>query len=52
MVFPHGLTECPCKKKKCPRHGICEECIAHHKSKGQLPYCERKGFIKKLKKMK
>lgn len=52
MPYPHGLTECPCKKKKCPRHGNCEECIPYHKNKGKLPYCERKGFLKKLEKGK
>jgi hypothetical protein len=48
MTYPLGLSECPCKKKKCPRHGNCEECIPYHKNKGQLPYCERKSFLKKL----
>ena len=52
MTYPHGLTECPCKKKKCPRHDNCDECIPYHKNKGKLPYCERKGFLKKLEKGK
>lgn len=36
-------TNCPCKKKKCLRHGNCEECRKHHReSKGQRPVaCER-----------
>lgn len=35
---------CTCKKKRCPRHGKCDECRAHHASlKGELPVaCERK----------
>lgn len=32
---------CPCKKKKCERHGNCDECRKHHaKSKRQRP-CEK-----------
>lgn len=32
--------ECPCKRKKCERHGNCEACVAHHaKSKRPRP-CE------------
>ena len=33
-------------------HGNCEECIPYQKNKGKLPYCERKGFMKKLGKGK
>lgn len=35
---------CPCKKKKCERHGDCDACRKHHaESKHQRPvYCERK----------
>ena len=42
---------CPCKKKKCERHGNCDECRKHHaESKRQRPvYCERdKKGLKKL----
>ena len=32
---------CPCKKKKCERHGNCDECRKHHaESKRQRP-CEK-----------
>ncbi|MDD6991992.1 MAG: hypothetical protein PUI48_09220 [Oscillospiraceae bacterium] len=32
---------CPCKKKKCERHGKCDECRNYHaNSKRQRP-CER-----------
>jgi hypothetical protein len=44
--------DCPCPKKKCERHGKCEECTAHHAKKGKLPYCKRPeksgfGFFEK-----
>ncbi|HON19093.1 MAG TPA: DUF6485 family protein [Salinivirgaceae bacterium] len=39
--------ECKIKENKnrcnctypCPRHGLCCECLAYHRSKGQLPAC-------------
>lgn len=42
---------CPCKKKKCERHGNCDECRKHHsESKRQRPVaCEKeKVGLKKL----
>lgn len=30
---------CNCSHAGCPRHGICCDCIANHRSKGQLPAC-------------
>ncbi len=33
--------ECPCKSINCPRHGNCQECNAHHESKGGLSSCKR-----------
>ena len=35
---------CPCKRKKCERHGKCDECRKHHaESERQRPvYCEKK----------
>lgn len=35
---------CPCKKKKCERHGKCDECRKHHaESKRQRPVaCEKR----------
>ena len=38
---------CPCKKKKCPRHGDCTACREHHAaSKRQRPVaCQRKPDI-------
>ncbi len=35
--------DCPCPKRKCPRHGHCQECAAYHSAKGGLSYCFRKG---------
>ncbi|MGN1167331.1 MAG: hypothetical protein ACI4S2_12990 [Lachnospiraceae bacterium] len=41
---------CPCKRKKCERHGKCDECRTHHaESKRQRPVAcekERKEFGK------
>jgi hypothetical protein len=34
-------TVCPCSKKKCPNHGRCRDCAAHHATKGKLPFCLR-----------
>lgn len=44
-------NNCPCKRKKCVRHGNCEECIAHHKEKETKyePYCMRKSNKKSKK---
>lgn len=40
---------CPCKRKKCPRHGDCEACRAYHADSDiELP-CERRQG-KKVKK--
>ena len=36
---------CPCKRKKCPRHTHCDECRRHHeKTKRVLP-CEKDNAI-------
>jgi hypothetical protein len=34
-------TDCPCRKKNCPRRGQCQECAAYHGAKDKLPYCFR-----------
>lgn len=31
--------KCPCTYEGCPRKGKCCECIAYHKSRGELPGC-------------
>lgn len=33
--------DCPCKRKKCERHGNCVLCREHHKTKKKPIYCER-----------
>ncbi|HOF42725.1 MAG TPA: DUF6485 family protein [Candidatus Moranbacteria bacterium] len=30
---------CPCSYPDCPRKGICCECVAYHRIKGQIPAC-------------
>jgi len=30
---------CNCTYPGCPRHGICCECIAYHRSMNELPAC-------------
>ncbi len=34
-----NLERCNCTYSGCPRKGICCECIAYHKSTGELPAC-------------
>jgi len=34
-----NLEVCNCTYPGCPRKGICCECVAHHKSSGQIPAC-------------
>ena len=33
--------DCPCPKVDCDNHGICCECIANHRAKGNKPACMR-----------
>ena len=30
---------CTCKSDKCPRHGVCCECVAYHRAAGNKPMC-------------
>ncbi|MDD4004735.1 MAG: DUF6485 family protein [Elusimicrobiaceae bacterium] len=32
-------AHCPCPYTPCPRKGLCCECIAYHRSCGELPAC-------------
>ena len=43
--------ECPCKKRKCPRHGDCAACREHHAQTGRCVACERepKGLKRLLR---
>ena len=34
-----NLKMCTCSYEGCPRKGICCQCIAHHREKGELPAC-------------
>lgn len=51
-MLENGSEVCSCKKLKCVRHGKCDECIAYHKNKDQLPRCKRpkKSIFNFLKK--
>ena len=31
--------DCTCTYVSCERHGVCCKCVAHHRSKDQLPGC-------------
>lgn len=43
-MLENGLSECPCIKKKCARHGKCSECMEYHRlNKRHPPYCKRKA---------
>jgi predicted CXXCH cytochrome family protein len=39
--IPEFKQDCSCPKKKCVRHGKCQECHDYHGAKGKLPYCLR-----------
>jgi len=32
-------TFCNCTYPGCPKHGVCCECVAYHRSRGELPAC-------------
>lgn len=34
-----NLKNCTCSYPGCPRKGICCECLAYHRSNGELPAC-------------
>ncbi len=34
-----NLKDCNCTYESCPRKGLCCECLAYHRSHGQLPAC-------------
>jgi hypothetical protein len=43
---PMFQEDCPCRKKKCERHGRCQQCREYHASNGKRPpYCLRKKSI-------
>lgn len=36
-----NAANCPCKSEKCPRRGVCCECIAAHRASGTKVACMR-----------
>lgn len=40
--IPAFREDCPCTKKKCERHDLCQECHAYHLAGKGRPYCLRK----------
>lgn len=34
-----NVQQCTCTYEPCPRKGVCCECIAYHRSYGELPGC-------------
>ncbi|MDR0361696.1 MAG: DUF6485 family protein [Planctomycetota bacterium] len=30
---------CTCAYAGCSRHGVCCQCVTHHRSRGELPQC-------------
>jgi hypothetical protein len=34
-------ASCPCRRTRCPRHGDCAACRAHHAGKKHAPACDR-----------
>jgi len=34
-------AQCACKSKDCERNGVCCECIAYHRGRGEKPMCLR-----------
>ncbi len=41
MENPEFPSVCPCKRRKCPRHGDCAACTAHHRNNRYPVYCRR-----------
>ena len=40
-MLENGQEECNCPKKKCVRHGNCEECMSKHGEKKTFSFCKR-----------
>lgn len=36
-------SPCPCRRKRCPRYGRCEECRSHHAQSGRPMACESRS---------
>ncbi|WP_228288115.1 DUF6485 family protein [Thermosipho ferrireducens] len=37
--YEKNLSNCNCSYPGCPRKGKCCECLAYHRSRGELPAC-------------
>ncbi|MCI9414217.1 MAG: hypothetical protein HFJ79_03425 [Clostridiales bacterium] len=35
--------DCPCRRLKCPRWGLCSACLRHHEGKRVPPACKQKS---------
>ncbi|AJC74123.1 MAG: hypothetical protein H5T93_02375 [Pseudothermotoga sp.] len=42
-----NLKRCNCSYPGCPRKGICCECLAYHRSSGELPACYFSNDVEK-----
>jgi hypothetical protein len=42
-----NLKRCNCSYPGCPRKGICCECLAYHRSHGELPACYFSNEVEK-----
>ncbi len=42
-----NLARCNCSYEPCSKKGICCECIAYHRSMGELPACYFPDFAEK-----
>ncbi len=39
--YDRNVANCPCESTDCERKGICCECVANHRAKGNRPACLR-----------
>ncbi len=35
----NNRARCSCSYPSCPRHALCCECVAYHRSHGEIPGC-------------
>ncbi|GAB6064137.1 DUF6485 family protein [Deferrisoma palaeochoriense] len=40
-------AQCTCTYQGCPRHGLCCQCIAYHRSKNQMVACYFKPEVER-----
>jgi hypothetical protein len=51
-MLESGTEICPRKKEKCERYGDFAACITYHDGRGNLSFCKRMAYLKKLGKRK